>query len=100
MSKTVNELRTWDAIEKELFTPEEMAESHARAAILCELIDARNEGKITQKQLEEMSGVKQSMISRIEKGVASPTIDTLLKLLTPLGKTIAIVPIESKMRKA
>ena len=40
------------------------------------------------------------MISRIEKGVASPTLDTLLKLLTPLGKTIAIVPIESKMRKA
>ena len=41
-----------------------------------------------------MSGIKQPMIARIEKGKAVPNTDTLIKLLFPLGKTLAIVPLE------
>jgi len=84
---------TWDEWEKEHFTPEEIAESDLRVALIGELIRARQERGITQKQLEEMSGVTQPVIARLERGTTSPNISTLTKLLAPLGKKLAIVPI-------
>lgn len=89
---------TWDDVEKEMFTPEEIAESDLRVALIGELIKARQEKGISQKQLEELSGVKQPVIARMEKGYTSPQLDTILKLLLPLGKTLAIVPL-GKPRK-
>jgi DNA-binding XRE family transcriptional regulator len=85
---------SWEELEKELFTPEEIAASELRVALIGELIAARNEKHISQKQLEAMSGVKQPVIARMEKGYTSPQLDTLLKVLAPLGKTLAIVPLQ------
>lgn len=86
---------TWEEWEKSHFTPEEIAESNLRIALIGELIKARNERGITQKQLEEMSGVSQPVIARLERGTTRPKISTVLKLLAPLGKKLAIVPLES-----
>lgn len=86
---------TWEEWEKSHFTPEEIAESNLRVALIGELIKARNERGVTQKQLEEMSGVSQPVIARLERGATSPKISTVLKLLAPLGKKLAIVPLES-----
>ena len=85
---------SWDELEKELFTPEEIAESDARVAIINELIKAREENGITQKQLEAMSVIKQPVISRMEKGTTDPQLSTVLKILNSLGKTIQIVPMK------
>lgn len=79
-----------------LSTPEEIAESDLRVALIGELIKARQERGISQKKLEELSGVKQPIIARMEKGTTSPQLDTILKVLAPLGKTLAIVPLETK----
>ena len=76
-------------------TPEEIAESNLRVALIGELIKARSERGVTQKQLEEMSGVSQPVIARLERGTTSPNISTVMKLLAPLGKKLAIVPLES-----
>ena len=84
---------TWDDVRDKLFTPEEVAASDSRVALIGELIKARQEKGISQKQLEELSGVKQPVIARMEKGYTSPQLDTILKLLLPLGKTLAIVPL-------
>jgi Predicted transcriptional regulator with C-terminal CBS domains len=81
---------SWEEIRKEIFTPEEIAESNLRVAIIGELIKARKDLGITQKKLEEMSGVKQPIIARMEKGSTSPNIDTVLKVLASLGKTLYI----------
>ncbi len=86
---------SWDDFEKEVFTSLEIAASDLRVAIISELIKAREDKGITQKKLEELSGIKQPMIARIEKGKTVPNTDTLIKMLFPLGKTIAIVPLES-----
>lgn len=86
---------TWEEWEKSHFTPEEIAESNLRIALIGELIKARNERGVTQKQLEEMSGVSQPVIARLERGTTSPKISTVMKLLAPLGKKLAIVPLES-----
>ena len=85
---------SWEQIERELFTPEELAASDLRVAIIAELIKARQMQNISQRQLGALSGVKQPVIARMEKGMTSPQIDTILKLLRPLGKTLAVVPVE------
>ena len=61
-----------------------------RVAMMAELANARAEQGISQKKLEEMSGVKQPVIARMEKGYTSPQLDTILKVLAPLGKTLYI----------
>ena len=85
---------TWEELQKELFTPEEIAASNLRVALIGELIKARQERGISQMKLEELSGVKQPIIARMEKGTTNPQIDTILKVLAPLGKTLAIVPLD------
>ena len=79
-----------------LLTPEEILESELRVALIGELIKARQEKGFSQKKLEELSGVRQPVIARMEKGQTSPQLDTILKVLAPLGKTLAIVPLNSK----
>jgi transcriptional regulator with XRE-family HTH domain len=48
------------------------------------LAQARHERKITQTQLSTKSGVAQSDISLIERGLMAPTTPTLLKLTSSL----------------
>lgn len=84
---------SWDEFEKEYYTPEEIAESDLRVAIMSEIIKARQEQGMTQKKLEELSGVKQPIISRMEKGTTSPQLETVLKVLAAMGKTLAVVPL-------
>lgn len=79
-----------------VLTPEEIAESDLRVALMSELINARLEKGISQKKLEELSGVKQPVIARMERGSTNPQINMILKVLAPLGKTLAIVPLEQK----
>ena len=82
-----------------VLTPEEKAERDLKIELIRELIQARREKGISQKKLEELSGVRQPIIARMEKGTTSPQVDTLLKVLIPLGKTLAVVPIESADNK-
>ncbi len=84
---------SWDDVRGELFTPEEITASDLRVAIIGELIMARNERGISQEKLEKLSGVRQPVIARMEQGNGNPGLDTVLKVLAPLGKTLAVVPI-------
>ena len=85
----------WADVRKAMFTSEEIAASDARVAILASAITAtRKSQKISQRKLEQLSGVKQPVISRLENGDTNPTIATLLKILEPLGKTLSIVDLK------
>ena len=84
-----------------ILSPEEIAESDLRVSLMKELIVARREKGYSQKDLEKISGVKQPVIAKMESGKSSPRISTILKLLIPLGKTLAVVPLkENKFNKA
>lgn len=89
---------SWDEVRAELYTPEEIAESDLRVALIGELIKARQEQGISQKKLEELSGVKQPIIARMERGASVPQLDTVLKVLAALGKTLAIVPLKPTIK--
>ena len=54
------------------------------------IISARLEQKITQKELAERTGIRQSNISRIENGNYSPSVATLQQLAKGMGKTLHI----------
>ena len=86
----------WKDVRSELFTKEEILESDMRVAIMSELIEARHKQGISQKKLEELSGVSQPVIARMETGKTSPQLDTVLKVLASLGKTLAVVPLNRK----
>lgn len=86
--------RSWENFEKDVYTADEIRESDLRVSLISEFIRARDELGISQKKLEELSGVKQPIIARMEKGYSNPQIETVLKLLAPMGKTLAIVPIK------
>ena len=58
--------------------------------IMHALVDARISQNLTQKELAEKSGVRQSNISRIENGTCSPTIATLEELATGMGKKLIV----------
>jgi len=54
------------------------------------IISARMELNLTQKELANKTGIRQSNISRIENGNSSPTIATLQQLANGMGKTLHI----------
>lgn len=59
------------------------ASSHA-------LMEARIKADITQKQLSDLTGIDQSDISKIERGVANPSVLTLERIAAALGGRLSI----------
>ena len=64
--------------------------------LLKSLSEIRRGASFSQTRLGDAAGIRQSVISRIEGCEISPQINTLLKLLAPLGKTLAIVDLEDE----
>ena len=87
-------LVNWEDVRNKILTSEERAASALRVGIMLELTQARNEKGLSQRKLEEISGVRQPVIARMENGTNSPQLDTVLRVLGALGKTLAIVPLE------
>lgn len=80
-------------LKKEIYIPEEIAASDLRVALISEMIKAREEQGLTQRDIEKMSGIAQPVIARMEKGTTIPSIDTVLKFLVPLEITLKIAPL-------
>ena len=97
MNYTKGGFPVWDdEFDREHFTPEEIAESDLRANLITAMVQARQEKGLSQRALEELSGVKQPQIARMERGDANPQLDTMLKVLAAMGKTLAIVPLPAR----
>lgn len=97
MNYTKGGFPIWDdEFDREHFTPEEIVESDLRVALITAMIQARKEQGLSQRDLEEISGVKQPQIARLEKGDSNPQLNTILKVLAAMGKTLAVVPIPAR----
>lgn len=55
-----------------------------------QLINSRLNGKISQRQLAQKAGTTQAVISRIENGNVSPSLDLIQRLANSLGKKLEI----------
>lgn len=85
----------WETYRKKHFTPEEIAENNLMAELVGEIVQTRKEEHLSQRELEAISGIKQSVIARMESGRTDPYLSTILKLLFSMGKTLTIVPLET-----
>ena len=75
-------------------SPAEKAQIEFETALIGKIIEAREEKGLSQRDLADISGVKQPAIARLESMRSTPQIDTLFKILSPLGYTLSIVPAE------
>lgn len=69
--------KEWEALEPEY-------------TIMKAIVDARTSQGLTQKELSVRSGIAQADISRIENGNANPSIKTLMRLASAMGKNLRI----------
>ena len=54
------------------------------------VMSARAEKGFTQKELARASGINQADISKIEKGIANPTVTTLKRIASALGMKLHV----------
>lgn len=60
-------------------------------SLILAVVEAREKSGMTQKQLSELCGVKQPVIARLESAAHSPQINSMIRILKPLGYTLAVV---------
>ena len=77
-------------------TPAERERINFEVSLIGKLVEAREKMGLSQRGLAEISGIKQPAIARLESLKATPQIDTLFKVLYPLGYTLEIVPVKDK----
>ena len=88
-------MSNWKEFRQELnITPEEEKIIELEKDLLRTMVTIREEQGFSQSELADKCNVKQPVIARMEKAVHSPQIDSLLKVLVPLGYKLAIVPIK------
>jgi predicted transcriptional regulator len=84
----------WDDAKKKILQNEEVQQelknNEAEYKIIEEIITARQEKKLTQKDLAELVGTRQSNISRLESGNYNPTLEFLNKIARAIGKELEI----------
>jgi len=64
--------------------------------VVIKLRPMRRERKMSQSDLSKLSGVSQTMIGAIERGVTSPTLGIVVKLANALGVSVSELIGETK----
>lgn len=91
-------MRTWQDYKEYVKNIDEnnnllMEEIDELTAIVSAMIEKRNALGISQRELAQLCRLPQSSIARIESGKTTPKLDTLLKIMHPLGLKIKLVSI-------
>ena len=86
-------MRTWNDYKQHIKEVEpdgknRIEEMETIAAIISALIEQRNALGYSQRQLAEMCNIPQSSIARIESCKTVPNLETLIKIMKPLGMTL------------
>jgi len=84
----------WKDLEKELLadpaTKREFDKLAPRYAVISQLIEARIRNKMTQMDVAEKIGTKQSAIARLESGSVNPSLEFLQKIAQVMGYKLTI----------
>lgn len=95
MKKDINTFADYMA-DKTRVSDAEREQINFQVDLIGKMIEAREKKGLSQRELAELSGVKQPAIARMESMKSTPQIDTLFKILAPLGYTLSIIPIGKK----
>lgn len=84
----------WEDVKKELLSDPETKKEYdklaPRYAVISYLIATRLKKGLTQKDLAEKLGTKQSAIARLESGSVNPSLEFLQKIAQTLGSKLII----------
>ena len=88
-------MKTWNDYKKYVKETDPQAgadieEAEQIAEIVSELIKQRNALGISQRELADLCGMPQSSVARIESFKTTPNLDTLIKIMQPLGLTLKV----------
>lgn len=88
-------MKTWDAYKDHVkkVVPDakrDIEEMENIAAIVSKMVEKRNDLGITQRDLAAMCGIPQSSVARIESFQITPNLDTMLKIMQPLGLKLVV----------
>lgn len=56
------------------------------------LLDARRQAGLTQAELADRIGADKSYISRVERGLTTPTVSTLYRMAAAMGMKVELTP--------
>ena len=80
-----------DLIEKYPHSKDDFEEMSLLAKIITAIINRRKELGLSQRDLAKICGLPHSSVARIESCFVRPNIDTLIKIMKPLGLTLSVV---------
>ena len=87
-------MKNWKDLKKELLqdkkTKKEYEKLAPRYAVISALISARIKKGITQKELAQKLGTKQSAIARLEGGNINPSFGLLEKIASVMGYKLTV----------
>ena len=83
-------LMSFDKYYEKNVSKEDKNEIDFEVELIEKLIEIRNSKKYTQRMLAKVCNIKQPQIAKIESFKCSPQVDTLIRLLNPLGYTLKI----------
>lgn len=72
----------------------DMEEIECMSAIIASVTAKRNALGISQRELASICGIPQSSVARIESFKTTPNLDTLLKIMQPLGLKLTVSAVE------
>lgn len=88
---------TWKELRDELdISQEDESIISLEKELIRTMAAIREEKGLTQAELAKLCNVKQPVIARMETGLHSPQINSLLKILVPLGYTLQITPLDKR----
>ena len=91
-------MKTWEQLKKDIkkidpILEQDVEEIEIMSEIVSAIIDKRNELGLSQRDLANICGLPQSTIARCEALTVNPKMETLLKIMKPLGLTISVTQI-------
>lgn len=63
----------------------------AQSQIVKKITDLRTKKGLSQHDLAKITGIKQPIISRMEKGITNPRLDTVIKIVDALEYELTLV---------
>ena len=89
-------MRTWEDFKKDAKTidpnvKQDIEEMETLAAIVSAIIERRNELGYSQRELADICGLPHSSVARIEACTVKPKVETLIRIMIPLGLKLSAV---------
>ncbi len=95
-------MRTWKDYKDHVKSVDEVSKAEMEniermAAIIGSIVEQRNSMGISQRELASICEIPQSTLARIESFRTTPNLETLLKIMQPLGLTLSVTAVSTDL---